>query len=270
YIGALGEGFNTTISVAATGSTATAQIVDMNGSVVATIDIPAAGNATGPTSFQSFDEYGVPETTTIANSTIQNFGWAGTANRQTEATGLILMGARVYNPVTGQFTSPDPIPGGNETTYTYPNDPINSTDYTGCMPWESWGEATTFVFGIALVAMTYTVFCAVTAGVGCLVVLAAAGAISTGLSTMATGYRYGHRGSDLSKDYLVGSVVGAITTPISGVLRFNAAEGMVKAGWVGSKLWVGQRAPGWAFVTPVKSHVINNYFGKKKKLKNIK
>ncbi|CAB4534687.1 unannotated protein [freshwater metagenome] len=45
------------------------------------------------------------------------------------------MGARLYNPVTNQFTSPDPITGGNETTYTYPNDPINKNDFTGLMDW---------------------------------------------------------------------------------------------------------------------------------------
>jgi hypothetical protein len=45
------------------------------------------------------------------------------------------MGARVYNPVTNQFTSPDPVTGGNETSYTYPNDPINKNDFTGLMDW---------------------------------------------------------------------------------------------------------------------------------------
>ena len=43
------------------------------------------------------------------------------------------MGARVYNPVTNQFTSPDPVTGGNETSYTYPNDPINKNDFTGAL-----------------------------------------------------------------------------------------------------------------------------------------
>jgi hypothetical protein len=41
------------------------------------------------------------------------------------------MGARVYNPKTNQFTSKDPIQGGNENSYTYPNDPINSFDCSG-------------------------------------------------------------------------------------------------------------------------------------------
>ena len=41
------------------------------------------------------------------------------------------MGARVYNPETNQFTSPDPVKGGNENSYTYPNDPQNFRDFLG-------------------------------------------------------------------------------------------------------------------------------------------
>ena len=49
--------------------------------------------------------------------------------------GLILMGARLYNRATGQFTSTDPIHGGNSTAYTYPQDPINGYDLTGEWGW---------------------------------------------------------------------------------------------------------------------------------------
>lgn len=43
------------------------------------------------------------------------------------------MGARVYNPETNQFTSKDPVKGGNENSYTYPNDPLNKSDLFGLM-----------------------------------------------------------------------------------------------------------------------------------------
>ena len=41
------------------------------------------------------------------------------------------MGARLYNSTTGRFLSRDPIQGGNETSFTYPQDPINRMDLTG-------------------------------------------------------------------------------------------------------------------------------------------
>jgi hypothetical protein len=41
------------------------------------------------------------------------------------------MGARLYNPETNQFTSKDPVKCGNENNYTYPNDPINASDFSG-------------------------------------------------------------------------------------------------------------------------------------------
>ena len=57
--------------------------------------------------------------------------WLGTHERALTGSGLMLMGARLYNPSTGLFSSTDPIYGGNVTTYGYPNDPVNSSDMSG-------------------------------------------------------------------------------------------------------------------------------------------
>ncbi len=60
--------------------------------------------------------------------------WHGGAQRGYEHTGglnQILMGARSYLPELGIFTATDPVEGGNTTTYTYPQDPINHSDLTG-------------------------------------------------------------------------------------------------------------------------------------------
>jgi len=225
YAGAIGDGLNVTVSVPASGlPTSKAQNIDPLGSVVANITIPTTGNAAGPDSFQSFDEYGNPETPatpqTVTQTTIQNFGWAGTANRQTETTGLILMGARVYNPVTGQFTSPDPIPGGNENTYTYPNDPINGNDFTGCWPWDLVANVAALGAGIVLSAAAFGFFCAATAGVGCIVALGVAGAIGGALSGAVDGINKKHSGGSLVADIAIGAGIGAIAGISGGAAKY--------------------------------------------------
>jgi RHS repeat-associated protein len=64
------------------------------------------------------------------------YGWLGTHQRSTDAlAGLTLMGVRLYNSVTGQFLSRDPIRGGNATAYSYPVDPLGSTDLSGRYRW---------------------------------------------------------------------------------------------------------------------------------------
>ncbi|MBK7610670.1 MAG: hypothetical protein IPJ15_04965 [Actinomycetales bacterium] len=77
--------------------------------------------------------------------------WHGGAQRGYEHTsGLnqILMGARTYLPELGIFTATDPIEGGNTTTYTYPQDPINHNDLTGL--WDIW-QAVSIVTTVASV-----------------------------------------------------------------------------------------------------------------------
>lgn len=116
-----------------------------HGDSVSQITLPATGDAAGLDDWTDTDEYGNPLNPTSVGTTATNpggtsatdttgglgYGWTGAKQRATSGTGLLLMGARLYNPVTGQFTSLDPVIGGNTTPYTYPQDPINGYDTTG-------------------------------------------------------------------------------------------------------------------------------------------
>jgi RHS repeat-associated protein len=89
----------------------------LQGANFATSTKPATGNATPPAGINTYDEYGNQTSNPQNIGTNQNYGWAGSAHRTTDKNGLILLGARIYNPTTGQFTSTDPVPGGNENAY---------------------------------------------------------------------------------------------------------------------------------------------------------
>lgn len=115
------------------GGTITLPLATLHGDVVTTITLPTTGNATGIDSWADYDEYGNPRDRT-ATDTVDGpagYGWLGAKQRATTDSGLLLMGVRLYNPVTGQFTSLDPVPGGGSTAYAYPTDPVNVRDLDG-------------------------------------------------------------------------------------------------------------------------------------------
>ena len=112
--------------------TAQLSLNNPHGDTVATLTLPGGTGAptTGINTWTTYDEYG--NTTTLPTTgSGHTHGWHGADQRPTTTTGIILMGARLYNPTTATFTTRDPIPGGNTTTYTYPQDPINMSDTTG-------------------------------------------------------------------------------------------------------------------------------------------
>lgn len=110
-------------------SSATWQLVNLHGDVVA--DQSAELN-----SFNEQDEFGKP--LGVASG---RFGWLGRHRRPQSGMGAyVLMGVRLYNPLTGTFATPDPVLGGNVTAYTYPQDPINSTDLDGKVCIAGWGN----------------------------------------------------------------------------------------------------------------------------------
>ena len=122
------------LGITITDTTAKLALNNPHGDTVATIELPATGNATGIESWASYDEYG-NKTGTTPNTGLTTYGWHGAAQRALDNSGLILMGARLYNSVTGLFTSRDPVTGGNTNAYTYPQDPVNTDDVSGELVW---------------------------------------------------------------------------------------------------------------------------------------
>jgi RHS repeat-associated protein len=94
--------------------TLTLQLVDLRGDVAGTID-----DSTGASlaSHSDTNEFGNLYTGTTTQPT---YGWLGGEQRShNTASGLILMGVRLYNPHTGRFDQTDPVPGGSANPYDY-------------------------------------------------------------------------------------------------------------------------------------------------------
>ena len=136
----LGGGLGLTI----TDGAASLQISDLHGDVVSSVDVSTSGSPQGLASWSDTDEYGNPLLPATTGKTPTNssgvagglgYGWLGNKQRATDSSGLILMGVRVYNPITGAFTSTDPVLGGNSAAYAYPQDPMNMFDLTGEWGW---------------------------------------------------------------------------------------------------------------------------------------
>ena len=218
YTPSLGTGLNVTTTIQAGASTGSMQLHDLRGNTVTTIDLT---NNTA-SAWCSYDEFGNPDTTNPTNTANINYTTYAQAERATNTTGLILMGARVYNPETNQFTSRDPVKGGNENSYTYPNDPITSRDFKGT---NFWSDMAFTVAGAALTAVA----CAATAGVGFLVAGAAIGFIGGGLAA----------GINASEKHLTGikqfkyMVHGAIDGMLEGELGFGIGG---RVAWSAAKL----------------------------------
>jgi hypothetical protein len=72
------------------------------------------------------------------------------------------MGVRLYAPTIGRFLSDDPVHAANPNAYTYPVDPIGSSDLTGACPWCAgllavgvaldWSPVGWVITGVAVVA----------------------------------------------------------------------------------------------------------------------
>lgn len=95
-------------------------------------NLAAEANTSGSqTANHTYDPFGGPIDSVPSNQTIHRF--VGRWDKQYDtATGLILMGARPYDPTTGRFLAVDPVPGGSLNNYDYAKqDAIDNYDLDG-------------------------------------------------------------------------------------------------------------------------------------------
>ncbi|WP_433515916.1 DNRLRE domain-containing protein [Nonomuraea sp. CA-143628] len=105
------------------------QLTNLNGDVIASAD--NSPTVAGFSGYFEYTEYGQAYERSQGNPA--RYGWSGGSRRSSEMLGgIILMGARLYNPTTGRFLQVDPVPGGSANAYEYCTaDPINCSDLDG-------------------------------------------------------------------------------------------------------------------------------------------
>ena len=138
YFAAITQGDALNVTLASSGgssclgittATCTMNLTDLRGNVIATASLTSDTSVTG---YSESTEFGLPRSASTESTVAPVYGWLGTHEKAANnLSGLVVMVVRIYNPVTGLFTSPDPVYQGNANPYVYPSDPVNGMDLSG-------------------------------------------------------------------------------------------------------------------------------------------
>lgn len=106
-------------------SAALLQLTNLHGDVIATA---TTSGGTAPVATFESTEFGA-----VRGGGTARYGWLGGKARAADTVaGVVVMGVRLYNPVTGRFLQRDPVPGGSANSYDYGHqEPMRSYDLDG-------------------------------------------------------------------------------------------------------------------------------------------